>query len=224
MAATRDLVGVEEAAKLLGVTARQVRYLADRGELALVARGIVDRTSLERHMATRQGSRVRAWSQETAWAALALLSGLEVNWLGQVQKSRLRAALRKIDARELISRARDRARVHHFSGHASTASRLRREVVSVGLAGDLGLVGDAGQFDGYVRLDELNSLIARHGLSEDANGRYCLRATTFDMREIANLAAAGEVLAAIDAAESLDARERAVGIDALQQALESFRD
>lgn len=223
MSASGDVVGVEEVARLLGVTTRQVRNLTDRGELTLVARGIVDRTSLERHLATRQGSRVRAWSPDTAWAALALLSEVEVNWLGQVQKSRLRAALRVIDARELISRARNRARAYRFNGHASTAARLRREIVAVHLASDLGLVEDLGQLDGYVASEQLDGMVARHGLTHGVRGQYTLRATNFDLDEVARIAESGTVLAALDSAESLDARERAVGIDALHQALEKFR-
>jgi len=223
MSVSGDLVGVEEVARLLGVTTRHVRNLTYQGELELVARGLVDRTSLERHLATRQGSRVRAWSEETAWAALALLSEVEADWLGQVQKSRLRTVLREIDARELVSRARNRARVHRFSGHASTAARLRREVVTVHLTSDLGLVGDAGLFDGYVNTQQLQGLVARHGLARDVRGQYALRATDFDLDAVARIAEATIALAALDSAESLDPRERAVGIDALQHALEKIR-
>ena len=37
------------------------RALAASGDLPFVARGLVDRTSLDYHLATRQGRRTRAW-------------------------------------------------------------------------------------------------------------------------------------------------------------------
>ena len=220
-----EFVGVSEAARLLGVSERRVQQLAISGDLTFTARGLVDRTSLDHHLATRQGTRSRPWSTKTAWAAVALLCGLEVDWLGTVQKSRLRSSLRITDAQAFVSRARNRARVHRYAGHGSTAARLRREIVVVHLASELGITGDQGQFDGYVATDSLANLVMRHALIEDPHGQYALRATEFDLDRIAAIAAAGQipVLAALDSAESLDPRERGVAFEALDHALAQFR-
>jgi len=220
-----ELIAVSAAARLLGVSERRVRQMAGSGDLTLPARGLVDRASLQRHLATRQGAHTRAWSCETAWAGVALLCGVEVDWLGTVQRSRLRTSLRATTAQALVSRARNRASVHRYAGHSSTGARLRTEIVVVGRVGQLGLVGEAGQLDGYVATASLAALVTRHALTEDPHGQFALRATDFDLTTIAAIAAAGSVpvLAALDSAESLDARERGVALDALAQALARFR-
>jgi hypothetical protein len=220
-----ELIVVSGAARLLGVSERRVQQLAGSGALTLAARGLVDRTSLQRHLATHEGTHTRAWSSQTAWAAVALLCGVEVDWLGATQRSRLRASLLDTNAQALVSRARNRARIHRYAGHRSTGARLRAEIVVVHRAGQLGLAGDDGQLDGYVATDSLASLVTRHALAEDTHGHFALRATDFDLAAIAAIADAGQipVLAALDSAESLDARERGVALDALAQALTRFR-
>jgi len=225
MSISDELIGVSQAARLLGVSERRVQQMASGGDLTFTARGLVDRTSLDHLLATRQGRHTRAWSTETAWAAVALLCDVEVDWLGTVQKSRLRASLRDTDAQALVSRARNRGRVHRYAGHRSTAARLSNQVVVVHSASQLGIAGDDGRLDGYVATDSLASLVTRHALIEDTQGHYALRATNFDLDDIATIAHAGEipVLAALDSAESLDARERGVAIEALAQALAQFR-
>lgn len=220
-----EFIGVGEAARLLGVSERRIQQMATRGDVTFTARGLVDRTSLEHHLATRQGARTRAWSSQTAWAAVALLCGVKVDWLGTAQKSRLRTALRATDAQALVSRVRNRARIHRYAGHASTAGRLRNEIVVVHRAGDLGIAGDDGTVDGYVATDSLGDLVIRHALIEDPQGQYALRATDFDLDHVSAIADAAEipVLAALDSAQSLDPRERGVALDTLDRALAWFR-
>lgn len=225
MSLSGEFIGVSEVARLLGVSQRRVQQMATSGDLTFTARGLVDRTSLDHHLATRQGTRSRAWSTETAWAAVALLCGVEVDWLGTVQRSRLRSSLRATDAQDLVSRVRNRARIHRYAGHGSTAARLRKEIVVVHLASELGIAGDDGQFDGYVATDSLADLVMRHALIEDTRGQYALRATDFDLDDIAAISHAGEVpvLAVLDSAESLDPRERGLALEALDQAMARFR-
>lgn len=225
MSINDELITVSAAARLLGVSERRVRQMTGSGDLTLPARGLVDRVSLQRHLATRQGAHTRAWSTETAWAGVALLCGFEVDWLGTAQRSRLRTSLRATTAQALVSRARNRASVHRYAGHASTAARLRTEIAVAGRVGQFGLVGEAGQLDGYVATDSLASLVTRHALTEDSNGHVALRATDFNLATIAAIAEAGSVpvLAALDLAESMDARERGVALDALAGALARFR-
>jgi hypothetical protein len=217
------LLAVTEAAERLGISTRQVQHLAARGELRLLARGVVDETSVDRYFAVRGGSHQRAWSEATAWGAVALLSGVTTTWMGESQRSRLRGRLRSLSAAELIERSRERAEVTRYAGHASTVSRLRAELVdTVHAARSLGLA-DVTAVDGYLAADELGSVVARHGLIRDDTGRFTLRATAMDLDVISELAGASTVLAALDLAESLDARERQVGLDALEDALARFR-
>jgi hypothetical protein len=77
--------------------------------------------------------------------------------------------------------------------------------------------------DGYVAVDDVDPLVARHGLIRDDNGRFTLRATGMPLAVVAELVQAGPVLAALDLAESLDIRERRTGLHTLAEALERFR-
>jgi hypothetical protein len=218
-----EYVGVPEAARLLGVTTRQVQNLARAGELQVVARGLVDRASVERHLAARQGSRRRAWSEPTAWAAVALLSARPAGWLGTPQRSRLRATLRGLTADELLSRTRDRGRARWYAGHTSTTARLRRDIVDTSAGAIMLGLAEADRLNGYVVAAELDHITTRHALVSAPGGRIVLRATTMDLAVVADLAGAGVVLSALDLAESLDPRERRVGLDALADALRRFR-
>lgn len=209
-----------DAAQRLGVTTRQVQYLVERGDLHLVARGLIDRASLDRHMATRQGSRRRAWSEVTAWAAVAILSGLPAPWLGPTQRSRLTSTLRQSTGIELVGRTRGRAKVYRYQGHSRTAGRLRHHLVDTSGAGAvLGLIDAPDRVDGYLAAHDLDNIVARHALIEDPAGPYTLRATTIDIATVHAVADKAPTLAALDLAESLDVRERQTGLNFLDHAL-----
>lgn len=217
------LLGIAAAAGRLGVTTRQVQHLVARGDLHALARGVIDETSVERYLSTRQGSRRRAWSEATAWGAVALLTDRDAGWMGEAQRSRLRTRLRTLGAEELVSLARQRAAVARYAGHTSTAARLRIEIVDTARAAEVLGLAAATSVDGYVALAEVDALTARHGLIRNDDGRITLRGTAMDLAVVTELVGAGTVLAALDLAESLDIRERRVGLDALADALERFR-
>ncbi|MGH3615197.1 MAG: hypothetical protein ACRDRK_21895 [Pseudonocardia sp.] len=65
--------------------------------------------------------------------------------------------------------------------------------------------------------------MARHALMSDDNGRFTLRVTVMDRDTVRELAEVSTALAALDLAESLDAREGQIGLDALAEALERLR-
>lgn len=102
---------------------------------------------------------------------------------------------------------------------------MREAVISTHVAARrLGLADD-NSVDGYVAVDAVGRLGRSHGLVRaDGDGvAFTLRATTMDLEVVADLARHGEVLAALDLAESLDIRERRAGVDALNAALKAFR-
>lgn len=217
------LLAVSEAAERLGVSTRQVQHLVARGDLRQLARGVLDETSVERLLAVRGGSHRRAWSTETAWGAVALLSGAAASWMGETQRSRLKARLRALDAPDLVERARDRAAVRRYAAHASAGRYLRDELVRATDGSDqLGLAA-TNAIDGYVSQCAAAGVISRHGLIRDDDGLVTLRTTSIDLEVIRDLARRGVVLAALDLAESLDVRERRAGLDTLDRALASFR-
>lgn len=218
-----SLLSVSAAAERLGVSTRQVQHLVARGELLSLARGVVDETSVERLLSVRRGSHTRAWAESTVWAAVALLSGRAAGWLGESQRSRLRGRLRGMDVDELVERARGRARVSRYVAHRSAGERLRAELVDTSSAAErLGLAA-TNAIDGYLARTDLKAVVSRHGLIRDDNGSVTLRTTSIDLDVVRDLVSAGDVLAALDLAESLDARERRAGTQALDRALEGLR-
>lgn len=224
MAIRGDFLTTQEVSDLLGVEARQVRVLAETGSIARVARGIFDRTSVERYRSERGSGRTRTWAERTAWGAIAMLSGAAPMGLGDVQTYRLRATLRGItDPTELAIRLRDRATVTKWSGHRSIIERVRKELVIPGRQ-RLGLVEDDTIVDGYIHADRGADVVRRYRLGEDTNGSITLRYTYMDIDFIRYLATLSRTLAAVDAVTSLDPRERGVGEQVLVRRLELFRE
>jgi hypothetical protein len=88
-----------------------------------------------------------------------------------------------------------------------------------GAAAVLGLITAADRADGYVAAHDLDEIVARHALVEEADGDYTLRATTMDLATVRALAENAPVLAALDLAESLDIRERQAGLNFLDDRL-----
>lgn len=242
MSGLRDFYTTEEVARRLGITVRRVQQMLDDGDLTRLARGLVDAASLDRYAATGAGGRTRVWAEHTAWGAIALLSGVSPSWLGPAQASRLRTALRATtDTADLVARVRDRAVVRTYTGHPVARKRLHHDIVSTDVAG-LGLVDanraganfsgtgtlDAGappdSVDGYLAADTLDSTVQVFGLIEDPSGPITLRVTRFDISIVQDLAASKTAaLAALDAATSLDPRERGVGGRVLAATLAEYR-
>ncbi len=216
------LLTVADAAELLGVSVRQVQHLAERGKLRQVARGLLDGRSVERLVAARGGSHTRAWSEETAWGAVALLTGVDPEWMGASQRSRLRTRLRGLDAAALGASARNRANVTRYAAHHQTGRYLTTELVSNDAAARLGLAATS-TVDGYLDRAAVGDVVSRHGLIPDDDGHVTLRATSMDLSVVRELAQRSVTLAALDLVESLDSREHRAGLIALEQALESFR-
>lgn len=219
-----DLLTAHEVSDLLGIEERQVRVLAESGYITRVARGIYDRTSVERYRAERGSGRTRTWAEHTAWGAIAMLSGAAPLDLGDVQTYRLRATLRGItEPGELTVRLRDRAVVSTWSGHRSVLDRIRDELVVPGRQ-RLGMVENDAIVDGYIPADRVAELVRRYRLRADTTGSITLRSCTFSIEFIGYLTRLNRTLAAVDAATSLDPRERGVGEDVLVRRLELFRE
>jgi hypothetical protein len=223
MSGSGDFYTTEEVARLIGVGQRRVQQMLDNGDLARVARGLVGAISVDRYLAAHPNSRTRTWAEYTAWAAIALLSGTHVDWLGATQTSRLRATLREItDPADLVARTRDRAVVHTYTGHPSAIGRLIHDMATTDHAG-LGLTPNAAErVDGYIDAATLDSTVSFLGLREDPKGAITVRATTFNFNIVSELADE-IVLAALDAATSLDPRERGAGERTLAAVLETQR-
>ncbi|MFD2797027.1 hypothetical protein ACFS27_25950 [Promicromonospora vindobonensis] len=221
-----QIVTVAEAADRLRLSVRQVQRLARLGDLVPIGPDRLDWESVLRHEAARQGHERRAWEEATAWAAVALLERVEATWLGQAQRSRLKSELRRATAEELVARTRNRATVHRLMGHRAVVGRLDGEVIGSGSAKAVGdLTAATGeQVDGYVSAIRYGQLMARYRLHDASEGgNVTLRATGFDLEIVSRIAERGDVLAGLDLGASLDTRERAAGVRAVELALARFR-
>jgi hypothetical protein len=221
--AGEDFLTNEEAAAVLGVSTRHARRLADSGAVSRVARGLLDRASVDRYLQSQRQGRTRAWAEHTAWGAVAILAGRDAGWLGDTQASRLRHALREItDADDLLTRVRDRAEVRYFEAHRAALPRLRAVVTTT----DMGLLGitDAvdESLDGYLAAGDLDDLVHSLGLRAEAAGSVTLRVTGFDFDLVRELVGTS-VVAALDSATSTDPRLRGVGHRVLSELLETYR-
>jgi len=223
--AISDMLTLSEVALTLGVSKRRAQQMAENGQIIRVARGLFDRTSVERHRVERGTGLTRTWAEHTAWGAIAMLSSVAPMGLGDVQRHRLRATLLQMtDPADLAVRLRDRATVTIWSGHRSVNARIRQDLV-VPDRKRIGLVEDNTFIDGYIHTDNVHDLVRRYRLTQDTAGTIMLRITdsvTVDLFK--DLPAFIRTLAAVDAATSLDPRERGVGEQVLVGRLELFRE
>jgi hypothetical protein len=210
-----------------------VQHLGRRGEVIYVARGLLDGASVRAMNAARQGTHTRAWSGPTAWAASALLSGRDADWIGQAQASRLRSRLRAIDSVGLVAATRNRAVVRRFAGHDAAAGRLTRDSRTVARRALPRLVdrGHHVETDWYVGARDVEDLIQSFGLRPDPRGRFVLRSVAtgdpvkgeVTLGLVHALMKDDDVLSALDSATSDDPRERGVATRVLDDALGRFR-
>ncbi|WAP51426.1 helix-turn-helix domain-containing protein [Arthrobacter sp. ATA002] len=218
-----------EAAARLGVSQVATRKLIGTGQLiqaGTVGRAIlVDKASVDQlaRLGTRPG---RPWTEQNAWAALALLSGdAKVGWAGSSAVSRLRSKLRTMSADELPVLARRRASVRRFRATPDVVHLLRNHLLLSGaaamgnddLAERFGLTGGAAVAEGYALVGDANALRDAYGLIENQQGNVVIR-------EVASSApfAGGKVplaAVALDLLESAGTRERSAGRRVIQEML-----
>ncbi len=222
-----DVMTLADAAKRLGVSPRQAQRLAATGVLTRAAGTAVTSQSVVTALASRpERSRLtRAWSAQTAWAALALLAGRDdlARGIGQAQLSRLRARLRDATPDSLAASLRNRASVHRYEAHPSALARLASNVTVPRMGDDAGALAPRStpHVDGYVTAADLARLVTDFALIPAVRTpNVALRAT--DDARLNAIAASGAALLGADLAEAVDPRERTEGLRLLAEALERF--
>jgi hypothetical protein len=232
MAVTDDRMTTADAARVLGVSVRQVRNLVESRELAEVGRVgsilLLDSSAVLR-LKERGSQRGRPWAEETAWAVVEMLDCGHTVRLNAAQRSRLRARLREMDVEEFVRLARRRSQVSRYRASASFLPRLRKHVALTGaaavaadrsVADAFGLAtGDRSTVDGYVDRRLIRDYEDEFFLTPDRHGNVVLRG-------IASNTASGRIASAsaiaLDLAESLDTRERSAGLRLLSEKLASL--
>jgi 3',5'-cyclic AMP phosphodiesterase CpdA len=230
MTGAAEQMTTADAARMLGVSVRQVRNLVDAGELAEAGRVgsvlLLDSNTVLR-LRERGSQRGRPWAEETAWAAVEMLDCGHTARLNAAQRSRLRARLREMDVEEFVRLARHRSQVSYYRASASFLSRLREHVALTGaaavaedrsVADQFGLAtGDRSSVDGYVDRALIRDYEDEFFLAPDRHGNVVLRGTTSSAvsKQTASVSAI-----ALDLAESLDSRERSAGLRVLAEKLD----
>ncbi|MFD6063015.1 hypothetical protein [Rhodococcus wratislaviensis] len=185
-------------------------------------------------MAQTDRHRGRPWNGDVAWAALAMLSGVGVDWISPSQATRLRHRLRRASANEVAFLARRRAQVHRMRGWGDELNTLLAggNVAATGVsalthvqgaAGRFGLSGMAGSaVDGYVPGGELAGVVDTFGLVADGEGDVTLRVVTA-LDPFFTTTTLPVAAVAVDLMESLDTRERSAGARVLGELIDDIR-
>lgn len=182
-------VSVSAAATELGVSERQVARLARAGDLDVTREVggafLLDSASVHR-LAQMRRQKGRPWNEAVAWAALAWLSGEETDWLSASQMTRLKHRLRRSNAEDVAFFARRRAVSLRMRGWGDTGSGvIGRYLAGTGVsalgtdsdtASRFGLATTRGKgADGYVTVDELDTVVEDLGLTDDREGDVTVR-------------------------------------------------
>jgi excisionase family DNA binding protein len=215
-----------EAARLLGVSVREVQRLAAAGRLDVVRHvgrsAVLDAASVHK-LANFGTARGRIWNARSVWAALALLDGRDdVSLSSTSQLWHLRERLRAMRPHDLVRRGRSRAKTIRYRASSSYLDQLARQLTLTGtsaidtdpkLAKLFGLASArTASVDGYVSAENVAALQDRFLLVRDIDGNVTLHVTDDPCQEGRTASVA---TVALDLADSIDPRQRAAGLRAL---------
>jgi excisionase family DNA binding protein len=228
-----DTMTTNDAARLLGVSVRQVQRLADAERLDVVDH--VGRTALldaaSVHKLARLGTaRGRSWYARTVWAAIAMLDGDNRAALSNPsQLWHLRNRVRHMDADDLVRSAGSRATVIRYRASTSYLDQLAEHITLTGasavdadpqLAQHFGLAGArAATLEGYVAAGQVAELEHQFFFVRDTAGNVTLHVTDGDP-QTGRIASTATV--SLDLAESLDPRQRAAGLRVLNGMMQAL--
>lgn len=211
---------VAEAAERLGRSKMSIHRLIGSRQLMTAGTAgksiLIEPSSVERLAATgtRRG---RAWTQRTAWAALALLSGQDPTWISSSEKSRLKRRLRTLDATAVCSLARHKDHTIRYRATREAVDRLNEHLIASGTsamrdrstAETFGMSGGGGIAEGYVMAGDAQALANAFGLVEDPDGNAIIHEV--ELKEPFAEGYAPVAAVAVDLMGSLATRERSAG-------------
>jgi excisionase family DNA binding protein len=218
---------VAEAAERLGVEAEQVRRLIRAGKLPArrVGRTIVLDEDAVDGRARLPITAGRALAPRTAWAALWLLSGQDVDWLPPADRSRLVTRLRGYDAERLVAASRGRAERHElrvlpaYRQRALATEGVCPSGLTAAAAVGADIVATDSVDEAYCTAGTLAALRRDLGLSQRGEANLVLRVPRYDGLSLTGRAHMPVAVVAVDLAESSDVRTRRAGLDLLAAAL-----
>lgn len=217
------MLSSREAASALGISVQRVRMLARAGRLPAAKVGhrwIVERLP--------SGDRVRRsgrpMSSDSAWAALALISGSRPHWIHASSVSRLRRRLQHPEwTLRALERSQARAKVERLRFLPSDLVKIRAEggLVLTGLSAltpEFDIVEVHDRIDAYLNSGKLQSLKQRYRPAQGASeGNVTLRVPNRPW--ILAFPRAPAAVVAADLLEDQDARVSRAGRAALRRLL-----
>lgn len=219
---------VREAAGLLEVTPEAVRKMLKSARLQ--QDGTAGRTILlvadSVHRAKREAKRSgRLWTEQTAWAAMFLLSDQKVTWLSASELWRLRKRLATVSAEEFQQLARNRAISRRFRGGSVSKAKLSQvlALTGMGVLGDerianaFGLTAGVGAIEGYAKAGFIDKHAKKLGLREDANGDILIREVNFVLPLEGGQVPMATI--AVDLHDAHSTRERSAGLSKIEELL-----
>lgn len=222
---SQTLLTRNEVAQRLGVSGRRVNMLRASGALEAIpaGNGMLFTEDSVRRQARWQGMGGRPYSSGMAFAALYLLSGLDVPWLGRQQRCRLNVYLNQVDAESLTRLIRKRATMIEYWCRESNLGRvtgLIRLSAATGELADSFRLTATNRVEGYITASALDDVVRQCRLKSGvAPVRVRLRVSD-DLPE--GDGAMPLAVCAADLAESSDLREQRAGLEALQQFIDEY--
>jgi excisionase family DNA binding protein len=221
---------VNEAAALLGVSGVWEKQLINSGAIdAIKTTGgifLINAQSLSDYARIRKG-RGRPWKPETAWAALWLLSGLEVDWLTYSQRRRLLIRLKTIESEELVWLLRKRSKTSKFWVSKSALPKIAKCLSLTGkssnIVNNLGLTSGTDSIEGYAYNSRMDIMINKYHLldSDDTNVIFhTVDSLPFHLEDFAEMP---EAVTVVDLCVSSVTRERSAGLSRLKELLSENR-
>lgn len=217
-----------QAAEVLQVTTEAVRKMLKTGRMEQT--GVVGRMLLidadSVHRVHREGKRAgRLWTEQTAWAALFLLSGRKVTWLSSSELWRLRKRLASITAEEFQQLVRNRATPRRFRGSTSSKAQLAKTIGLTGtgilkdqrIASSFGLAAGSTALEGYAKAGFIDKNARKLGLREDATGDILIREIRFTQPLEDGKVPIAAI--AVDLQDAHSIRERSAGRSKLEELL-----
>ncbi|EPR76400.1 hypothetical protein ADILRU_1165 [Leifsonia rubra CMS 76R] len=213
-------ITTRQAAAALGVSQRQVTELLRSGKLGgeqlRDGTWLVSRRSISERKAFGVSSG-RAWSSASSWALLGELSGRTAEGMSQSTRDRIKRRIRLNSADDIARKVATRSTTHRYWADSSekTASALILTGASAAERIDHNLTRDTRVVEGYLHGVSLEDFVRQQLLTADNEGDVVIY-DNFDQKHREGNHASRSVIAA-DLARSLNTRERASALSALEE-------
>jgi len=217
-----------QVARILGLSSHEVARLSKEEKLKSIRSAgntlLLDATEVQLFASMRQG-KGRPLLPSIAWAALWILSNLEVDWLSYQQLRRLKERLANVSAQDLVWQIRNRSTTRRYRASESFFDKLKDELILSGKSGNLdgfSLTQQSQVIEGYTS-DDFEKLVKKYHLFEDTGGNLTTHKALGDKTPINQADTAPIAVVAADLSCSLDSRERQAGLQVLQGLLNENR-